>query len=80
MLVQVHHCLTLVPGKAIGGIIDVYKQSWSVEMQQLLPDLHAMVVSSLKQQNDLAEEQEQQMQAHLTRLRTLLCSDTSIQT
>ena len=80
MLVQVHHCMTLVPGKAIGGIIDVYKQSWGAEIQQLLPDFHAMVVNSLKQQTDLAEEPAQQMQAHLTRLKSMLCSDTLIQT
>ena len=71
--------MTLVPGKAIGGIIEIYKQSWGAETQQLLPEIHAMVVNSLKQQDHRPAEQKQQMQAHLTRLKDMLCSDTSPQ-
>ena len=69
-----HKCMTLVPGKAIGGIIELCKHAWYPEVQQLLPELHADVVQSLKQQAR-SDEQGTQMQHHLTRLKQLLSSD-----
>ena len=80
MELQVHKCMTLVPGKAIGGIIDLCKHAWSPEVQQLLPELHADVVQSLRQQDARSDEQEKQMQSHLTRLKQLLSSDRLEQT
>ena len=61
----------LVPGKALAGVIDLCKAKWPPDFQQLMPEVHQLVVQSLKQQSEAGSALQQTLDSDLTRLRHL---------
>ena len=68
---QVQKVLVLVPGKALAGIVELCRHSWAPEVQQLVPEVHQMVVQSLRQQGAYDAASEHALQAKLSQLRHL---------
>lgn len=69
--VQVQKVLVLVSGKALAGTIELCKEGWPPAAQTLVPQVHRLVVQSLRAQDSTGDADQQVLESHLSRLRQL---------